>query len=142
MADLPFVQDDKSVEYLLGYFLRVDVRLIFRDVSAEMAVLDKLHCDVNGVSVEILKPAEKANKQLRMLMICWPDGSGLMNTSTHVLQFNHGFDLLDVPLRFGYHLHRSYLPIVCSLAPNHTKGTGAELAIGVPYRPHDLDGLY
>lgn len=53
--------------------------------------------------------------------------------STYVLQLNQGFDLLDVQMRFGYDLHRSHLTGICPLAPNNTKGTGAESILGVPY---------
>lgn len=69
MADLPLVQDDKSFEYLLCYFLRIDVRSVLRDVFAQIPVLNEFHGNMERISVGVLKPAEEANEQVRMLVI-------------------------------------------------------------------------
>lgn len=62
MTDLPLVQDDQSFEDLGGNLLGVDLRLILRNVCAEMAMLDVLHREVDRVSVEIFEPAKESNE--------------------------------------------------------------------------------
>lgn len=62
MADFAFVQDDKAFENLGRDLFGLHVARIFCHVVPEIAVLDKLHRDVDGVSIWIFKPAEKQDE--------------------------------------------------------------------------------
>lgn len=62
MTDLALVQDDKAFENLGCDLFGLHLARILCHVVAEIAVLDKLHRDVDGISIWIFKPAEKQNE--------------------------------------------------------------------------------
>lgn len=62
-----------------------------------MAVLDVLHRKMDRVSIKIFKPAEKPNEQIRMLEMGQP-GIQEFRSPAYILQFNQGFDLLNMEL--------------------------------------------
>lgn len=113
MTNLPLVQDDEALEDLSRDLFRFDLRSILDNVFTEIAVLDELHCDVDRVSVDIFKPAQEANKQIRTLDPLATDRSKCLGfQETHIIQFDQRLDLLDVELRSSYDFYRPQLPVI------------------------------
>lgn len=107
VTNLPFVQDDESLEDLSRDLFRLDLGSVLDNVFTEIAMLDKLHCDVDRVSVNIFKPAQEADKQIRTLDLLATDESKCLGfQATHIFQFDQRLDLLDVEVRSGYDFYR------------------------------------
>lgn len=69
MADLPLVQDDQSFEDLRGDLSGLHPGTELCNILAQVAVLDILHRDVDGVSIDVFEPPGEGNKQFRMLVL-------------------------------------------------------------------------